>query len=208
MKKLVHFLTVVVMVAVIAITSTATAAKAAPPPKAYLIASPEAMIDLGKELGLIKSATTMEEFNPTHSASHDFISKLCYAAANGKTTTAKKAREFVFDQYFEAVMKDTSLAPRLLADGTEGKYTKYSSTGTASYAWAGVTISMVKFQGYGDDAWETKLSNLRTTVRNSWKSIRTGKKMTRIEALHFVIEALFDDVNITVSLLDYPDGTA
>lgn len=205
MKKLVHLLITSTLIAVLAISSIpAEAAKATPPPATVcLVESPEALIKLAQKLGMVSPTMTVEKFNPSKKASHDFISKLCYGAIKGKpTTSATKARDFVFDQYFEAVMKDTSLAGRLLADGTEGKYTKYSSTGTASYAWAGATVSMVKFQGYGDDAWETELSNLRTTVQNSWKSIRTGKKMTRIEALHFVIEALFDNVNITVSLLD------
>ena len=190
-RKLVKFLTTLTLVAAIAISSTMEA-KAVPPTVVYLIESPEALIKMGKELGLLKSTMTVEEFNPSKKASHDFISKLCYGAVKGKTTSASKAREFIFDQYFAAVEKDTSLAGRLLKDGTEGKYKKYSSTGTASYAWAGVTISMVKFQGYGDEIWETKLSNLRTSVRKNWKSYRTGSKMTRIEALDFVIEALCD----------------
>ena len=197
MRRLLKILTSLTLIAILIVGNTLEA-KAASKPTTYLIECPKALVNLGKELGMVKSTTTVEEFNVGQLASHDFISKLCYAAVNGKTTTAKRAREFVFDQYFDAVMKDTSLAGRLLADGTEGKYTKYSSTGMASYAWAGTTVSMVKFQGYGDKAWEDKLTDLRTTVRNSWKSYRTGKKMTRIEALHFVIEAFYDDIVIDV----------
>jgi len=193
-------LTLLALVAVIVTVCTSITTKAANPwgPETIEERAQE-LVTLAANYGLISSAE-LSEFEPSKEASYSFCAKLIYRAEKlrntGATTmkapSSNKAMTWLLSQYLEVAMANAEDAYCIISTYLDGKQ-GFKPSGKCSWHWLSYSCDYAR--GYGE-ADEEARNNACLEVRERWAPLRNGERMTRIEALDYVITNLRDDIYI------------